>query len=210
MLGLLVTGCASTGYKKANHTADYLEATADRINKGVEQMDSAIGTLTTLVENPNADLTLQFKNFSTAVKNLESVTQDVGARAAKIQELGIDYFQKWDEQLTLIKNETIRNNSAERKAAVMKKFDAIRASYEETRTVFNPLLADLRDIRTAMSTDLTPAGVEAFRSSMTKVNTEAAKVRKTLDDLTLEFRNLGKSLETPTPPPAEKTSTASK
>ena len=210
LIAALAAGCATNGYKKANSTAAYLESTADRINKGSTQIDAAISTLTQLVEKPDADLTGQFKKYNTAVSGLESVAKDVASRANKIQQLGASYFQQWDEQLAQIQNEDIRNNSAERKAAVMKQFDAVKASYDEARTAFNPLLADLRDIRTAIGTDLTPAGVGAIRSSMTKANDHAIKVRKSLDELAVKFKDLGKSLETPTPPPAEKTGAKAK
>ena len=210
ILSLVVTaavfaaGCASTGYKKADATASYLESTADRIDKGAVQIDSATAALTELVSQPEADLAGQFKKYSSAVSGLESVAKDVASRATKIQQLGATYFQQWDEQLAMIQNEDIRNNSAERKAAVIKQFDQVKTSYDEARSAFNPLLADLRDIRTALSTDLTPAGVSAINKSMTKVNEHAAKVRKSLGDLAVQFKDLGKSLETPTPPPPAK------
>lgn len=206
----IFAGCATSGYKQADSTGSHLQSSSDRITQAVAQIDAATAVLTELVEKPSADLKLQFKNFSTAVSSLESTARDVGSRATKAQQLGASYFQQWDEQLAKIQNEEIRNNSAERKTAVMKQFDQAKASYDEARTAFNPLLANLRDIRTAISTDLTPAGVEAVRKSMTKINEEAATVRKSLTDLAAQFKELGKSLETPTPPPPAKASSSGK
>jgi hypothetical protein len=210
VIALLAAGCATHGYTKANSTSAYLLSTSDRILKGVSQIDGATASLTELVEKPDADLTAQFKKFSAAVSGLESVAKDVAARATRIQQLGAAHFQQWDEQLAKIQNEDIRNDSAARKAAVMKQFNEVKASYDETRAAFNPLLADMRDIRTAISTDLTPAGVEAIRKSMTKVNDQGARLRQSLEELAVKFKDLGKALETPAPPPAEKTEPAAK
>jgi uncharacterized protein YukE len=207
-----IIGCASNGYNKADSAASYLETAAERISKGTAQIDAATTALSTLVSGTNVDLKVQLKNYSSAVSGLEATARDVGSRATKIQQLSATYLQQWDDELAKIQNEDIRNTSAERKAAVVKKFDSLKSSYDTARTAFNPLLADLRDIKTALSTDLTPAGIDAISKSMTKVNSEADTVRKALTDLATQFKEVGKSLETPAPPkpqPAEKSKTTS-
>jgi hypothetical protein len=140
------------------------------------------------------------------VSKLDSLAKSAGSSATKMQQMGAAYFQKWDEQLSQIQNEEIRNQSAERKAAMIKQFEATKASYDAARAAYNPFVANLRDIRTAISTDLTPAGVQAIAKSMDKVNSQAAEVQKTMSELAAQFRTLGKALEVPTPPPVEKTS----
>jgi len=201
-LAALVAGCATKGYEKADNTGAYLEATAQRIDRGVAQIDTATAALKDLVENPQPDMKAQFKTYSAAVANLESLTKDVGSRAAKVQQMGTNYLKKWDANLATIQNEDIRKQSAERKEAVMTKFESMKSSYNDTRKAFSPLLADLRDIRTALSTDLTAAGVDAIRKSMTGVNKHAEDVRKSLAELSTQFKEFGQSLEVPVPPPA--------
>jgi len=203
-LAAFAAGCATQGYQKADNAGAYLGTTAQRVDRGIGQIDTATAALKDLVENPQADMKAQLKAYSSAVASLESLTKDVGARAAKVHSLGTNYLKKWDDNLATIQNEDIRKQSAERKAEVMKKFDAVKASYSETRKAFSPLLADLRDIRTALSTDLTTAGVDAIRKSMTGVNKRAEDVRKSLADLSTQFKEFGKSLEVPVPPPAPK------
>jgi len=196
-----MAGCATKGYQKASSTASYLEATSQRIAKSTGQIDAATAALATLVDNLNADLKLQFKNYSSAVNALEASARDAAARATNIQHLGSTYLEQWDKNLATIQNEDIREKSAERKAEVQKKFDRAKANYEQAIEDLKPLLTDLRDIRTALSTDLTPAGVEAISRSMTSVNSHATKVRKALSDLAAHLQDLAKSLEVPTPPP---------
>ena len=206
-IAALAAGCASTGsngYSKANSTASYLTTAADKLDAGGVQITAATATLKDMVDNPSGDMKLQLKSYNTALSKLDSLAKSAGASATKMQQMGAAYFQKWDEQLSQIQNEEIRNQSAERKAAMMKQFEATKVSYDAARAAFNPFVANLRDIRTAVSTDLTPAGVQAISKSMDKVNSQAAEVQKTMSDLAKQFRTLGKALEVPTPPPAEK------
>jgi chromosome segregation ATPase len=207
-LAAFAAGCATKGYQKADQTGAYLQTAAETVNKGIAQIDTATGALKALVENPQADMQAQFKTFSAAVANLESLTKDVGTRAAKIQQLGTNYLRTWSTNLATIQNEDIRKQSAERKDEVMKKFEAMKTSYGDAREAFRPLLADLKDIRTALSTDLTAAGVEAIRKSMTGVNKRAEDVRNSLAELSTQFKEFGKSLEVPLPPPAPKAEAA--
>ena len=203
-LAALAVGCATQGYQKADNAGAYLEDAAERVDRGVAQIDTATAALKDLVENPQPDMKAQFKNYSAAVSSLESLTKDVGARAAKIASLGTNYLTLWATNLTTIKNEDIRKESAERRDAVMKQFESVKSSYADARKAFSPLLSDLRDIRTALSTDLTVAGVGAIQKSMTGVNKHADDVRKSLTDLSTQFKEFGKSLEVPVPPPASK------
>jgi hypothetical protein len=204
----LIAGCASNGYRQAGATAGSLQNTSDRINRGTTQIDAALAALSQLVDNPSADLKLQFKNFNTAVSGVDAFARDLASRNVSIQQQGATYFQKWDEELATIQNEDIRSRSAERKVEVMKQFDRVKANYDETRTQLNPFLADLRDIRTAIGTDLTPAGLENIRSTAGKVNARGVAVRQSLADLAVEFKNLATSLATPTPAAASATAPA--
>jgi hypothetical protein len=205
-IAALAVGCASSGYNKADSTASYLTAAADKLDAGGVQITAATAALKDMVENPSGDMKLQLKNYNTAVGKLDSLAKSAGSSATKMQQMGAAYFQKWDEQLSQIQNEEIRNQSAERKAAMVKQFEATKASYDAARAAYNPFVANLRDIKTAISTDLTPAGVQAISKSMDKVNSQAAEVQKTMSELAAQFRTLSKALEVPTPPPAEKKS----
>jgi hypothetical protein len=208
-IAALAVGCASTGsngYSKANSTASYLTSAADKLDAGGVQITAATAALKDMVENPSGDMKLQLKNYNTALSKLDSLAKSAGSSATKMQQMGAAYFQKWDEQLSQIQNEEIRNQSAERKAAMMKHFEQTKASYDAASAAFTPFVANLRDINTAISTDLTPAGVQSIAKSMDKVNGQAAEVQKTMSELAGQFRTLGKALEVPTPPPAEKKS----
>lgn len=197
--GVLISGCASSGYEKAGSTSTSLQEAAQGIDNALVPLDDVVAALSDLVKNPGPDLTPQFQKYSSAVSKLESLENEVSSRAAAMQAQGAAYFQKWNEELAKIQNDDIQTRSLERKNAVAARFERVRASYVETTADFAPFMSDLKDIRTALATDLTAGGLASVRGLASKADDKALPLRKSLMRLSAEFKNLGLSLSAATP-----------
>jgi len=195
---LLMAGCASTGYEKAGDTSCTIEKTARNIHKGNGQIDSVLFSLSSLVNSPEADIKSQFEKFNTSVSKLEKLSNDVNAQSVAMQTQGADYFRTWDEELAKIQNEDIRSRSTDRKNAVAARFEKVRISYAQAKADFVPFMSDLKDIRTALATDLTAGGIASIKSVANKADDNAAPLRKSLTNLEQDFKDLGVSLSSTT------------
>jgi len=191
---LLAGGCASTGYDKAGDTSDSLQKASRAIAKSDVQIDKTLLSLSDLVNNPNANLESQFKRFSSEVSKLESLENEVIKNSETMQKEGAAYFQKWDLEVAKIHNEKIRSRSTERKNTVAHHFDNVRVSYVQAQSDFKPFMSDLKDIRTALSADLTVGGINAVRTVAGKAHEEAFPLKTTLHSLSGDFKALGISL----------------
>ncbi|MFA6289222.1 MAG: DUF2959 family protein [Opitutaceae bacterium] len=196
---LLMAGCASTGYEKAGDTSTTIEKTARNIHKGNGQIDSVLFALSSLVNSPEADVKSQFEKFNASVSKLEKLSNDVNEQAAAMQAQGADYFRTWDEELAKIQNEDIRSRSTDRKNIVAARFEKVRVSYAQTKADFVPFMSDLKDIRTALATDLTSGGIASIKKVANKADDNAAPLRKSLTTLEEDFKALGISLSSATP-----------
>jgi len=198
-------GCASGNYQKGSGTAAGLTESADMISAGKGKVDAVLTSLNDLVGTSQGDLVPKFKAFNTAFSDLESTAKDVKAKVTKMREQGNEYFKKWDEQLAQIKSEDIKNRSAERKAAVQKEFMDIKKSYTEAQMAFQPFMSQLKDVQTALGTDLTTGGVASVKSTVEKANATGGQLKTAMDQLAAEFKQLGVAMasSTPTPPPAK-------
>jgi hypothetical protein len=190
----LLAGCASKGYEKGAATGQALQAAADKINQGITQIDVTLTALTNLVNNPKGDLVPRFNKYSDEVKNLKSLSVDVNDKATAMQAKGQDYFAAWNQQLAMIKNQDIKQRSADQLKAVTDKFKDISNSYQEVKTRFKPFMSDLEDIQTYLGTDLTDGGVSAIRKTADKVNDEAGPLKESITKLSDQFRQLGLSM----------------
>jgi SMC interacting uncharacterized protein involved in chromosome segregation len=198
----VLAGCASGNYEKGSSTAAGLSESADKISAGKTKIDVALNSLNDMVSNPQVDLVPKFKKFNTAVSDLESTAKHVSDSVASMRGTGKEYFQKWDEQLATIKNEDIKSRSTERKNEVQTKFTNIKKTYEETAMAFKPFMAELKDIQSALSTDLTPGGVTALKGPTDKLNKDSVPLKASIDKLAAEFKDLGVAMSSGMPQPA--------
>lgn len=191
---VFMAGCASTGFNKATSTSNSIDETVVKLQQGDAQIDTALAALSSLINYPEADIRPQYEVFNAAVSELEKLSNEVNTSAAAMQVQGVDYFQKWDVELSKINNEDIRKRSTERKNRVSARFDGVRTNYARTKDDFAPFMSDLIDIRTALAMDLTPGGLASIRAASAKANDNAVPLRQSLRDLAADLSSLGISL----------------
>ncbi len=202
-LATALAGCASNNYEQGAKTGANLTAAADKIAAGNGKIDATMASLNDLISNPQGDLAAKYSKFSDNVNDLQSTADSVDARVNDMQGSSDKYFKAWDEQLAKINNEDIKSESAEQKKAVMDKFSDIKTSYSQAKEAFKPFMSDLKDIQTALGTDLTSSGVTAVASAAKKANKKSVPLKKSLDKLSQQFRDLGLAMSSQTPPQAK-------
>jgi hypothetical protein len=201
--GVILAGCATAGYQKANTTSTSIREAAQGIDNTLGPLDAVVATLSDLMTNPSQDITPQFRKFDAAVTNLDSLANDVRNHEAAMREQGAAYFEKWDAELAKIHNDEMQSLSLDRKNAMASRFEKVRLSYTLTNANFAPFMSNLKDIRTALAMDLTAAGLASVKGLAGKANDQVLPLRASLIRLSAEFRNLGVSLSTTTLPKAD-------
>jgi len=197
---VLFAGCAtSSGYKKAGSASTSLQEAAQGIDNCLVPLDTVLATLSDLVNNPAEDITLQYQKYSSEVSRLESLSNNVSSHAVAMQEQGVEYFKKWDNELAKIQSNDMHTRSLDRKNTVAARFEKVRVSYVQTQARFAPFMSDLIDIRTALAMDLTSGGLSSIKGLAREANDNALPLRQSLVDLSAEFRNLGISISPATP-----------
>ncbi|MCO5051032.1 MAG: DUF2959 family protein [Verrucomicrobiae bacterium] len=196
-----LAGCATDNYKKGDRTASDLMDAANSIATGQTKIDTVLSSLSELVNNPQGDLSGDFKKFTAAVKSLESTAADVRKQVEGMRKDGNTYFQRWDQQLAAIQNEDIKNRSAARRAEMQQKFIEVKSGYTEAKQAFDPFMQDLKDIQIALSTDLTAGGLAAIKDVTDKTTRDGHTLQDSAQKLVNHFRNLGVELSATAPAP---------
>lgn len=198
---VVLTSCAvfeSTGTQSsaAQNTAvaSTVRDAASEVGETSGRLDVALNSLNNLINTPASDLRPQFRAFSENLTRLQSSATTMRSAADDMQSRGDAYFANWDAELARVQNEDIRSRSVERRREVAQAFTRVRESYTEARDRFSPLLATLQDIQTALSNDLTSAGIAAIRPLVAEVDDRARPLRESLTELSEEFRQLGVAL----------------
>ncbi len=197
----LVGGCQSQEYDSSTAASGELQAASTNLNETRVRVDESLQALNSLMSAGGGDLRPAYDTYARSVNAMEASAKEMQARAAAMQEKGTAYFAKWDAEMAQIHNEDIKQRSDARKAEVQKSFTRVSDLYQKTRTEFDPFLSDMKDIRAALGTDLTPGGIESIGSSATRARKEGLSIRDTLVSLTSELKALGAKMSPQMPDP---------
>ena len=198
LAGVLFFGCATSNYQKAGDTSMSLRDTAQSIDKTLVPLDAVTLALSDLIYLPKGDRAQQFRVFSRSLDALEARATEMGTLATTLQASGAEYLKQWDEELAMIENDDIQNRSEDRKNVVAARMKTVRENYLRTNAKLSPFLSNLRDLRTALATDLTAGGIDSIRGLEKTVTTDANQLRTSLTQLSADFRSLGVSLSSKT------------
>ncbi len=192
---VVMTGCANRGYMRASSTSNTVSEAATEIDTARRQIDEATTALTLLVSAPTAELKTTFERYRSAVGGLDTSVAQLKQKAQEMDAKGDKYFAAWDASLTEMKSEQMRARSAERQREVTDGFSQMRQQYMVARRNLDPLVSKLHDVRSLLSVDLTPAGVNNAREFLPNVEQDAKIARQSLDQLAEQFRALSTRLD---------------
>ena len=184
---LCAGGCASGNYQKADAASESLRRASIQIDAENHAIDLALARLDSLVNKPAPDLKPQFKQFSEALDHLVAASDRAEKAAADAHHKSNEYFRNWDKEVAAINFEAVKEQSVSRKTQVSNEFNTVDQRYRENQAVVIPLISYLRDIRTALSTDLTPGGLESVKPLAENAGQNARKVQGALDRLTSDL-----------------------
>ena len=180
LVGVWLTGCSTTVYKQGDRTAGSAQVAAMDVQSESQALAGTMATLNDLVEKPSPDLKPQFQHFSTALDGLAAALKRADVARNHLVRSNATFVAAWEKQLTTITNSDVRSRSEARKTDVSNQFDAVNKGYAQAQDALRSLTGYLQDIRKALSTDLTPSGVEAVKRLVSDANTTASKVQSDL------------------------------
>ena len=180
---LCALGCQSSGYRKSETASRSLQLAAADVQAERRQMDLAMQALNDLIQKPAADLRPQFLRFSGAVDQLVACAERADQSHRDAARKNAAYFETWDEQAAKIHYGVIRSQSTTRRAEVTNRVHAVNAFYGDSQEVVWLVINYFRDIRTALSLDLTSAGLESVKSIVANADDNATKLQTSLGEL---------------------------
>lgn len=194
VLAIILCGCFGPGYRRSDAAASDAQVASVQVLGVIRDLELATNTLQELVSQPAADAKPQYLRFSEAVNRLEHTSSHSLELVRTLGRNRAPYFQIWDKELAAIKDEEVRRRSQARRDEVRKQFDdAIRQSFEAHDSV-QPLLAYLRDVRKAISTDLTFKGLASVQPLLARTGELSGQAKGRLGQLATDLDALGARL----------------
>jgi tetrahydromethanopterin S-methyltransferase subunit B len=196
----VLAGCATKhNYQQGAETGAGLMAAADKVDLGVTNIDQTLSSLNDLVNNPSGNLEPKLKAYNDNVTGLQTMYQNLQDSVADARNKATIYVTNWDAKIATIMNPDIKNAAQQRRDAVQTEINDVKKSYAEVRIDFDPFMANLKDIQTALNSDLTAGGVSAVKGAVGTATTNGDKLKSSLGSLATDFRQLGTALGSTVP-----------
>ncbi len=193
-VGLSLAGCASPTYHKSDAAAVSMVTAATDVQEEARAIDAALESLNNLAKEPTPDLKKSYQHFSTTLSRLITAAQRTDNSGRRMAERNGRYLETWDQQLSRIDFEHIRELSQARRSEVSRRFEAVQLRYEHTQEVVHPLITYLQDVHKALGADLTVAGLASMQPVFQNAGTNASKVQVALRVLIDELNDSGSRL----------------
>jgi phage-related tail protein len=161
MAGFLAS-CSTTGMQRSEKAGASMNDVENDINKAILQMEATNASLQDLERPGQSNVTKAFDKYSDNVDKMEKHGKRMLEHAEKMHEQGKDYFDEWRTEGNAYKNPEIQALSEQRRADLSEIFADISSASVGIKGSFKAYMSDNSEIRTYLSNDLTPKGIESI------------------------------------------------
>jgi len=156
---LLQVGCATTGNQRSADTRTTLKSVEMDYRQTREQVDVMKVLLESIVDPNQTNEKKAFEKYSDEVNKTGNLERRLAGHADKMRVQQRNYFEEWRMQGNTYENPEIQALSEQRRADLTAVFANVAEASVGVKGAFKAYMSDLRQIRTYLSTDLTPKGI---------------------------------------------------
>jgi chromosome segregation ATPase len=186
LLGAALQGCATQGHDRATSAANKMSDLRSSIVATKDAIAPVSASLTELLKD-TVDAPKAFDQFAKATDKLADATKQTQSDLADLRAEGAAYVAEWEKQNAAITDADIKESAEDRRKSLSKKLEGVTKAMDEAAGMYPPYLARMKDARTALSNDLTKAGIKSIDSTLSHLINEGADVTKALDKVVKEL-----------------------
>lgn len=172
-----LSGCATTGMQRSEKTGVSMQSVEKDIQNANVQVDVTAGALQELVSPGQSDLKKSFGRYSAEVDKMEHLGKVLFDHADKMNAQGKNYFEEWQRQGDAYVNPEIAALSDQRRSEMNAYYVAIAEASAGVKRTAKAYLSDILEIRTYLSNDLTPKGIETITPVAQKAITDGENLK---------------------------------
>ncbi len=169
-----MSGCATmtkkTGVERAERTTTSMETVDSDLKQASRQIDTTNASLDDVIRtgvsssSQPADVKKSFETYSGNVAKMEDIGKTLNKHIDRMNSQGNAYFEEWGKTGGTYSDPELQRLSAEQHVRASKSFSAITTAGAGMRGQLNAYLAEIKQIQTYLSNDLTLSGISAIAS----------------------------------------------
>lgn len=173
-------GCATTGMQRSADARITMRAVEDDYQQAIVRVSDTNGSLEVLVKMDQVDEKKAFEKYSDNVKKMNEVGKRLFEHADKMRTQQKEYFEEWRKQGNTYTNPEIQALSEQRREDLSGSFVKISEASVGVKGAFKAYMSDLGEIRTFLSTDLTPKGVQSITPVVRKAVEDGERLKDSI------------------------------
>ena len=178
--GLFLSGCVTTGMQRSSNTGTTMRAVEDDYQQAIVQVSDTNASLEVLVDRNPVDEKKALGKYSVNVKKTKEAEKRLFAHSDKMRTQQKEYFEEWRKQGNAYVNPQIQALSEQRREDLSGSFVKISEASVGVKGSFKSYMSDLEEIKTYLSTDLTPKGVEAITLVVHKAVEDGERLKESI------------------------------
>jgi chromosome segregation ATPase len=146
------------------------------------------------LQKDSVELRPQLEKYTAELAKMEEQAKLTRERALSMGEKGREYFKAWEDQITSISNEDIRDQAQKRYNKRAKSYEKISKAMMEARDQLVPFMSDLNDIKTLLDSELSRGSVKSAKKLIKTANWHGDDVVDSLKDVETELDRVSAEL----------------
>jgi len=186
---LFQIGCATTGNQRSANTRTTMAAVEQDYIQAVAQVDVTGASMDALINPGQPDIKKAYEKFSDNVNKMKDMEKRLSDHADKMRLQQRNYFDEWRMQGNTFSNPQIQALSEQRRADLGVYFAEIAQASVGVKGSFKAYMSDIQQIKTYLSTDLTPKGVGSITPTVRQAVTDGSYIKDSVKPVLTSIGN---------------------
>lgn len=201
---LSLLGCTSgAAHTRGDSTSSSLDSMAGLAAKARSSSLEAGSTLQAVIDSARTDPASAFTKFKDQVAALKSSRDALYSKDAALKSLGSSYLAEWEKNNATIADADLKQVGEQRRADLQAALADVDKPMTALRTRLDSFVAGVEDMQKYLSSDLTPAGIDAVSGKAKKFGKEAKGLEDLFEDLESALNKAAPKFKVAKPPPAQ-------
>ncbi len=197
LLMIMLSGCETAYYNawekvgvhKRDLLVDRIEDTQDAQEDTQEQFKDALEQYRAVVNFDGGDLEKLYNKLNSEYEDSATAAQAIADNINRVEDVADDLFEEWENELALIKNRSLRQDSASKLHDTRYKYQQMVKSMRKAEKTVHPVLETLRDQVLYLKHNLNARAISALKGELNTINSDVNKLivdmQKSIDEANL-------------------------
>lgn len=197
LLMIMLSGCETAYYNawekvgvhKRDLLVDRIEDTQDAQEDTQEQFKDALEQYRAVVNFDGGDLEKLYNKLNSEYEDSETAAQAIADNISRVEDVADDLFEEWENELAMIKNRSLRQDSSSKLHDTRYKYQQMVKSMRKAEKTVHPVLETLRDQVLYLKHNLNARAISALKGELNTINSDVNKLivdmQKSIDEANL-------------------------